>query len=100
MRSDTKPYVTDVQIKSNTIITDTSVASNSILTAYYVFYNGTDASTVNWYEWTNKTSNLIYTGSILPISYVTSGKVISFIVAPYNSKDYGYPIESTQLNIV
>jgi hypothetical protein len=100
LRSDTKPYVTDVQIKSNTIITDTSVAANSILTAYYVFYNGTDASTVNWYEWTNKTSNLIYTGSILPISYVTSGKVISFIVAPYNSKDYGYPIESTQLNIV
>jgi hypothetical protein len=99
LRSDSKPYVTDVQIKANNPINSNSVVNGSILTAYYVFNNGTDLSTIKWYEWTNSTSNLIYTGSTLPTEYVTAGKVISFIVSPFNGDDYGSSVESSQLNI-
>ena len=99
LRSNSKPYATDVQIKANNPINNNSVVNGSTLTAYYVFNNGTDLSTVKWYEWTNKTSNLIYTGTSLPKEYVLAGKVISFIVYPFNGNDYGSSVESSQLNI-
>ena len=100
LRSNSKPYATDVQIKANNPINNNSVVNGSTLTAYYVFNNGTDLSTVKWYEWTNKTSNLIYTGTSLPKEYVLAGKVISFIVYPFNGNDYGFSVESLQLNIL
>jgi hypothetical protein len=99
LRSNSKPYITDVQIKANNPINSNSVVNGSMLTAYYVFNNGTDLSTIKWYEWTNSTSNLIYTGSTLPTEYVLAGKVISFIVYPFNGNDYGSSVESSQLNI-
>lgn len=100
LRSATKPYVTDVQIKINGIIADNSISSGIDLQAYYVFNNGTDQSIINWYEWTNKTSNLIYTGQTLPKEYVLSGKVISFVITPFNGSDYGYLSESQSVNII
>ena len=90
-----------VQIKSNTIIdTNNSVSAGSILTAYYVFYNGTDQSSIKWYEWTNNTSNLVYTGATLPTENVVAGKVFSFIITPFNGNDYGFAVESQQLNVI
>lgn len=101
LRSASKPYVLDVQIKSNTIIdSNNSVSAGSLLTSYYVFYNGTDQSSVKWYDWTNSTSNLIYTGTNLPEEYVVSGKVFSFIITPFNGNDYGFSVESQQLNVI
>jgi len=101
LRSASKPYVLDVQIKSDTIInTNNAVSAGSNLSSYYVFYNGTDQSTVRWYEWTNTTSNLVYTGANLPLDYVVSGKVFSFIVTPFNGNDYGFAVESQQLNVI
>jgi len=101
LRSASKPYATDVQIKSNTIIdTNNSVSAGSILTAYYVFYNGTDQSSIKWYEWTNNTSNLVYTGATLPTENVVAGKVFSFIITPFNGNDYGFAVESQQLNVI
>jgi hypothetical protein len=76
------------------------VAAGSILSAYYVFNNGTDQSTIKWYEWTNNTSNLVYTGATLPVEYAVSGKVFSFIITPFNGNDYGFSVESQQLNIL
>lgn len=100
LRSATKPYVTDVQIKVDDVINDNSVSGSRDLNSFYVFYNGTDQSTINWYEWTNKTQNLIYTGSTLPKEYVSVGKVYSFIVTPFNGSDYGFSAESQSINIV
>ena len=35
----------------------------------------------------------------LPTDYVTAGKVISIIVYPFNGNDYGFSVESSQINI-
>jgi hypothetical protein len=98
-----KPYVTDVQIKTNSTILNNQVSSFIDLTAYYNFTDpesGTDQSIVRWYEWSSGSSTYIYEGVTLPYTYLSYGKSVSFIVTPFNGTNYGIPQESNIVNAI
>jgi hypothetical protein len=98
-----KPYVIDAKIKIDLQqITNNSVGAGTTLNSYYSFTdpNGnSDLSSVNWYDWSLST-NSIYTGTSLPSSFVSQGKIISFTVTPFNGTIYGEPVDSQIINIV
>ena len=98
-----KPYVADVQIKTDSTILNNQVSSFIDLTAYYNFTDpesGTDQSIVRWYDWSSGSSTYIYEGAILPYTYLSYGRSISFIVTPFNGTNYGIPQESNIVNII
>ena len=98
-----KPYVSDVKVKIDLQqFVNNSVSIGNTLNSYYSFTDpngGNDLSTVNWYDW-SVGADSIYTGSSLPSSYVTQGKIFSFTVIPYNGTVYGSPIDSQIINII
>jgi hypothetical protein len=98
-----RPYVSDVQIKTTSTILNNQVTSGINLSSYYSFVDpelGTDQSIVRWYDWTSGSSTFIYEGSILPFSYLSYGKAISFVVTPFNGTNYGIPQESNIVNVI
>ena len=98
-----KPYVSDVQIKTTSTILNNQVTSGIDLTAYYSFTDpesGTDQSIVRWYDWTSGSSVFVYEGAVLPYSYLSYGKALSFIVTPFNGTNYGIPQESNIVNVI
>jgi hypothetical protein len=97
------PFVSDVSIKSPSEIIDNKIKFGSTLTAYYVYSDAittSDTSLVEWYEWTSFGKNKIAEGSILSSSFVVAGKIISFIVTPYNGTIKGTPEESQIIYVV
>ena len=97
------PFVYDVQIKSTSPILNNTIRSFSELQAFYSFNNsnyGIDQSIIEWFEWTNGKVTKILEGSVLDSSYVTSSKIISFKVTPYNGQVYGIPIESNVIHVL
>ena len=98
----TKPEVNGVNIKSTNVILNATTPASSELSALYTYTDvdfNTNQSIVTWYDWTLEAPE-IYTGAILPSTYVTSGKIISYIVRPFNGVNYGNPIESNVLYII
>jgi hypothetical protein len=98
-----KPYVTDVQIKTDSTILNNQVSSGIDLTAYFNFADpelGTDQSIVRWFDWSSGSSTYIYEGVTLPYTYLSYGKSISFIVTPFNGTNYGIPQESNIVNVI
>ena len=99
-----KPYVVDVKIKSSTaVVSNLNIGAGNTLSAYYAYTDvdlSSDQSLVTWYDWSTGYRVEIVTGSTLDASYVTAGKVISFIVIPYNGVTYGDQIESELVVIV
>ena len=98
LTSRSKPYAVDVKIKSSTApIINSTIASSNVLTAYYA-YTDTDLSTnssiITWYDWNSGIKTFINTGTTLAASFVTTGKLISFTVLPYNGTSYGDLVES------
>ena len=104
LTSRSKPYAVDVKIKSSTVsIINSTVVSSNVLTAYYAYTDSdsnTDSSIVTWYDWTSGTKAVITTGTTLPASYVTAGKLISFTVLPYNGTTYGDLVESAIVLVI
>ena len=98
LTSRSKPYTVDVKIKSSTTsIINSTIASSNILTAYYAYTDSdlnTDSSIVTWYDWSSGIKTFINTGNTLAASFVTTGKLISFTVLPYNGTSYGDLVES------
>lgn len=98
----TKPEVDGVIIKSTNSIVNSATSSGSTLSALYTYRDedlNTNESIVTWYDWTSESPEL-YTGSSLPDTYVTSGRIISYIVRPFNGLNYGNSIESNVLYII
>jgi hypothetical protein len=52
---------------------------------------------VNWY--TNDSVIPIHTGPRLPLEKVTKGRVISFVVTPKDTDDFGNPVESDEVTV-
>jgi hypothetical protein len=98
LTSRSKPYTVDVKIKSSTTsIINSTIASSNVLTAYYAYTDldlNTDSSIVTWYDWSSGIKTFINTGNTLATSFVTTGKLISFTVLPYNGTSYGDLVES------
>ena len=98
LTSRSKPYTVDVKIKSSTTsIINSTIASSNVLTAYYAYTDSdlnTDSSIVTWYDWSSGVKTFINTGNTLAASFVTTGKLISFTVLPYNGTSYGDLVES------
>lgn len=98
------PYVYDLKIRLGSIIVNNQINAGSQLTATYTFISNVtptnDSSTVNWYDYSSGSKTLLYTGIILPSSYVLQGKVLSFEVIPYNGVSYGTTLESNLIIVV
>jgi hypothetical protein len=98
LTSRSKPYAVDVKIKSSTApIINSTVTSSNVLTAYYAYTDAdsnTNSSIVTWYDWNFGIKTFINTGTTLAASFVTTGKIISFTVLPYNGTSYGDLVES------
>lgn len=104
LSSVSKPYTVDVKIKSSTaVVSNSSIGSGNTLTAYYGYTDtdlSADSSIVTWYDWSTGTRVEISTGNTLDSSFVIAGKVISFVVLPFNGVTYGDQVESDLVVIV
>jgi hypothetical protein len=98
------PWITVANVTSpqkNTIDGKAYVPAGATVSAQYVFedIDGViDQSIVNWY---NQDSNVIlHTGVILPSELVTTGKVLSFVVNPYDGQNYGTSVRSDEVTVL
>ena len=107
-----KPYVKSLTITgAGKVITSgvNYISPNVELKAKYIFNDGETGSSditiegidstsiINWYVNDSKTS--IYTGSILPSKYVSSGIVISYRITPYDGTLYGTLVQSEDITV-
>jgi hypothetical protein len=107
-----KPYVKSAQITGagKTITSGVNYISPNVeLKAKYIFNDGETGSSditiegiestsiIKWYA--NDSNISIYTGSILPSKYITSGLVISYRITPYDGTLFGTLVQSEDITI-
>lgn len=98
------PWVTMANVSSpqkTTIGGVYYVPSGATVTAQYVFedLDGTsDESVVTWYD--KDSTESLYVGVNLPTELVTSGRVLSFIVSPYDGQNYGTSVRSDEVTVL
>ncbi|MBS1722316.1 MAG: hypothetical protein JSS66_04830 [Armatimonadetes bacterium] len=102
--SNSPPWVTAVNVASpqKTVINAKSyVTSGATVTAQYTYVDldgGADQSIVAWYD--RDSADSVSSELTLPAELVTSGKVFSFIVTPYDGENYGLAVRSDEVTVL
>jgi hypothetical protein len=103
LRSARRPFITAAEIRGDgtTEVNGVLYCQSGIdLVASYTFSDpdgGIDSSTVDWFD--RDSQSPIHTGSLLPKEQVTGGRVLSFVVTPYDGQDYGNPVRAREVTV-